>query len=61
MKGMDYKGTGLSWRNPRRQLPPPRLEVIVPGSWVVAVEWTCVDAFWRQNVQDGQDADSGVM
>ena len=61
MKGMDYKGAGLSWRNPRRQLPPPRPEVIVPGSWVVAVEWTRVDAVWRQNVQDGLDADSGVM
>ena len=61
MKGMDYKGTGLSSRNPRRSLPPPRPEVIVPGSWVVAVEWTRVDAFWRQNAQDGLDADNGVM
>ena len=58
---MDYKGTGLSSRNPRRSLPPPRPEVIVPGSWVVAVEWTRVDAFWRQNAQDGLDADNGVM
>ena len=58
---MDYKGTGLSLRNPRRSLPPPRPEVIVPGSWVVAVEWTRVDAFWRQNAQDGLDADNGVM
>ena len=58
---MDYKGTGLSSRNPRRSLPPPRPEVIVPGSWVVAVEWTRVDAFWRQNAQDGLDADNGVI
>ena len=58
---MDYKGTGLSSRNPRRSLPPPRPEVIVPGSWVVAVEWTRVDAFWRQNAQDGLDADNGVL
>ena len=61
MKGVDYKGTGLSWRNPRRRLSPPRPEVIVPGSWVVAVEWTCVVAFWRQNAQGGLDADCGVV
>ena len=61
MKGMDYKGTGLSWRSPRRCLPSPRPEVLVPGSWVVAVEWTRVDALWRQNAQDGLDLDNGVM
>lgn len=42
-KGMDYSEARKNWS---RLLPQPRPEVmIVPWSWVVAVEWTPVRCF----------------